>query len=379
MRKLLLILFVALLSVSLFGQDFSITIDGERDAWYNTLTGPDSGYIFIPFEAVDDGASMPDDDADLSALVWCAWDETYLYFYFEVWDLDILVNNATNYNNDAVELKMDLDPYSANTQADPICAVRMTALDEDEADEPAGVDNICSTSSEIDWANADTPPVAGEDYARNTDRNAEGYNIEFRIPWEYNTFKDEAVTVAVNSEFGLGINIMDNDETTRTETLRWCAVMNDLIWNNPAYEGSAIFHPNHKIELLAENHAEEGDGAYNENAETWYIPPAPTTVDEILNSIPTEFALIQNYPNPFNPTTTVKYVLNQTETVSMTVYNLNGQIIKTLVPAVRQEAGEHQVVWNATDNSGNAVSSGVYLCRLNAGTNVQSIKMLLTK
>ncbi len=94
--------------------------------------------------------------------------------------------------------------------------------------------------------------------------------------------------------------------------------------------------------------------------------------------IPTKFALLQNYPNPFNPTTEIRYDLAQAAEVELTVYNLLGQKIRTLVKA-RQAAGFHSVQWDGANAAGEIVASGVYLYQLRAGGFVQTHKMLFIK
>lgn len=93
-----------------------------------------------------------------------------------------------------------------------------------------------------------------------------------------------------------------------------------------------------------------------------------------------KFELSQNYPNPFNPTTTIKYRINNPGKVKLTVYNLLGEKVKTLVNENMSTAGTHKVVWNATDNAGNRVPSGVYFYKLEKkGTGTRMRKMLLIK
>jgi len=78
---------------------------------------------------------------------------------------------------------------------------------------------------------------------------------------------------------------------------------------------------------------------------------------------PSSFALFQNYPNPFNPETTIEYNLPNTAEVILTVYNVNGRQIQRLAHG-QKEAGNHSAMWNALDESGNAVSSGVYFYQI---------------
>ena len=100
---------------------------------------------------------------------------------------------------------------------------------------------------------------------------------------------------------------------------------------------------------------------------------------EVSTAIPKVFALANNYPNPFNPATTIKYALPQAADVELTVYNVTGQAVRTLV-AERQNAGRYAVEWDATNDSGHSLSSGMYFYRLEAsGEFLETKKMLLLK
>ncbi|MFA6455480.1 MAG: right-handed parallel beta-helix repeat-containing protein [Bacteroidota bacterium] len=79
--------------------------------------------------------------------------------------------------------------------------------------------------------------------------------------------------------------------------------------------------------------------------------------------VPTVFALDQNYPNPFNPTTTINYQLPHESAVSITVYNILGQRVHTLVNE-HMSAGFYTLQWNGTDDNGQGVSSGMYMYRI---------------
>jgi hypothetical protein len=97
-----------------------------------------------------------------------------------------------------------------------------------------------------------------------------------------------------------------------------------------------------------------------------------------LDQIPKEFALHQNYPNPFNPTTTIKYNLKENVDVKLTIYNVLGQEVRTLINR-QQEAGYKTVVWDGLNNYGSRAASGVYIYRIEAGDFVQARKMILMK
>jgi hypothetical protein len=102
-----------------------------------------------------------------------------------------------------------------------------------------------------------------------------------------------------------------------------------------------------------------------------------TGVEEDNGQHPKEFMLLQNYPNPFNPATVISYQLPAYSNMKLTIYNILGQKIKTLVNSF-QNAGEHSLVWDATDEKSNLVSSGVYFYKLEVGAmNLQKKMMLL--
>ena len=123
------------------------------------------------------------------------------------------------------------------------------------------------------------------------------------------------------------------------------------------------------VEITA---SELADGALGVNR---LALPAPVS----LQTRPEVFSLVDNYPNPFNPATTIRYELPQAADVELTVYNVVGQPVRTLV-AESQSAGRYVMEWDATDDSGYKVSSGMYFYRLQAGDAfLQVKKMLLLK
>ncbi|MFA5510681.1 MAG: choice-of-anchor J domain-containing protein, partial [Candidatus Cloacimonadaceae bacterium] len=89
-------------------------------------------------------------------------------------------------------------------------------------------------------------------------------------------------------------------------------------------------------------------------------------------------ALNANFPNPFNPETTITYSLREASPVNIEIYNIKGQLVKTLVNDAKA-AGTYTVVWNGTDNSNRSVSSGVYYYKMNAGKYSSTRKMILMK
>ena len=93
---------------------------------------------------------------------------------------------------------------------------------------------------------------------------------------------------------------------------------------------------------------------------------------------PEEFALSAAYPNPFNPITTLRYDLPEEAFVSITIYDMLGNVVNNLVNA-NQLSGYKSIQWNATNNQGEPVSAGVYLYKIQAGDFVDTKKMILLK
>ena len=94
--------------------------------------------------------------------------------------------------------------------------------------------------------------------------------------------------------------------------------------------------------------------------------------------VPDNLALHQNYPNPFNPITSLRFDLPEDGFVNITVYDMGGRIIKTLVNNF-QTAGYKSIKWNATDNQGQLVPAGVYLYKIEFGSLLFTRKMILLK
>lgn len=89
-------------------------------------------------------------------------------------------------------------------------------------------------------------------------------------------------------------------------------------------------------------------------------------------------ALVQNYPNPFNPTTTIRFSLARNAHVVLTIYDVRGAHVITLLDEARVP-GDHRVVWDGRSDAGVRVSSGIYFYRLTAGDFRETKKMVLLK
>ena len=124
---------------------------------------------------------------------------------------------------------------------------------------------------------------------------------------------------------------------------------------------------------------ESTDGEYTVSSDTGYFVLSTEALNTIGDAnIPEVFALHQNYPNPFNPVTTLRYDLPENGHVSITIYDMLGRQVKTIINQY-QEAGYRSVIWNATNNYGKPVSAGIYLYQIQAGEYMQTKKMVLLK
>jgi predicted TIM-barrel fold metal-dependent hydrolase len=99
-----------------------------------------------------------------------------------------------------------------------------------------------------------------------------------------------------------------------------------------------------------------------------------------LNGIglPDVFALHNNYPNPFNPVTNITYDIPEVAQVTLEIYNVSGQKVRTLAQG-QHEPGRYRIQWNATNDYGNPLSSGMYIYRIHAGDFVSVKKLILMK
>jgi hypothetical protein len=111
----------------------------------------------------------------------------------------------------------------------------------------------------------------------------------------------------------------------------------------------------------------------NPKIESYQSSCNPSSVPQPSLALPRQLVLHQNHPNPFNPSTTIKYELPNSSVVRLSVYDMLGREVTVLVNE-RKDAGVHEVTFDAT-----GLSSGVYFCRLTAGSFVQTRKFLLIR
>ncbi len=223
---------------TLKAQNFSITVDGLKDDFYGALTGPNDGYLQIrSYSFSDNGAPL--NDADLSAKVWTAWDSTYFYLYEEVRDNVVRGDGTSNWGSDCIELKFDPQPTDSTQTGSSIFPVNLTALGKGDKG--------------VVTADSLTPvPDSMKQFVRRIVPG--GYVLEMAIDWRaIKSSNGEAISVAVDSVFGLGINNHDNDYGSRRASITWAAALLDHIYDTPKYLGTVKFLPDHKLQLIPTN------------------------------------------------------------------------------------------------------------------------------
>jgi len=90
------------------------------------------------------------------------------------------------------------------------------------------------------------------------------------------------------------------------------------------------------------------------------------------------FRLLQNYPNPFNPSTTIEYQIPEEGRVEITIFSLNGQLLKKF-ENTHASAGDYKVIWDGKDAGGQTVASGFYIYRVSYSNSIITKKMLFLK
>ncbi|KPL04607.1 MAG: hypothetical protein AMJ90_00090 [candidate division Zixibacteria bacterium SM23_73_2] len=128
-------------------------------------------------------------------------------------------------------------------------------------------------------------------------------------------------------------------------------------------------------------HHQEGISIVDSDAEEleFDFDPVYVSVEEEKNpDLPTRFILFQNHPNPFNPYTDIQYALPENYHVNLSVYNILGQKVKTLVDTKKQ-AGFHSVLWDGKDHRGEDVATGIYFYKIKTEEFSQTKKMLLLR
>jgi hypothetical protein len=150
--------------------------------------------------------------------------------------------------------------------------------------------------------------------------------------------------------------------------------VNDPTVDEITIEALTIEKPYHTLAFVYHDYSPAGDRSIR--VERFEFEPVTKSLSDMPGSpstTPGKFGLSQNYPNPFNPTTMISFNLPVASRVDLSVYNVLGQKVATLIDG-RLDAGLQEVEWNATE-----FSSGVYFYRIATDTNVETRKMVLLK
>lgn len=200
-----------------------------------------------------------------------------------------------------------------------------------------------------------------------------GIEINSTTAWNY-YYKD--FTLPANATF---MNIRLRSEAPASGTAySWFDNIGVIEWTDWIDYGTmaSIPHPNdyYWIQVKTTDDITSAELEYAQTIYEDYI----TEVDDDKISLPTYFVLHQNYPNPFNPSTTIQYEVPVNSNITIKIYNILGEEVKTLVNEI-QSSGSKTIVWNGKDNFNRECSSGVYFFRLLSDTFSSTKKMILIR
>jgi methionine-rich copper-binding protein CopC len=201
------------------------------------------------------------------------------------------------------------------------------------------------------------------------------YNDTLVFKWEASTDAEgDTITYKFSGRWGLSALEVPSVKNATETKIAYADIYASM-------DQSALSHWTDESEIT-------GEWGISACAGMYCVPPSngPFTMtikENVLSlngdrQLPSAFNLQQNYPNPFNPVTSINYQLASDTHVTLTVYDIMGQKIRTVV-SEDQSAGFRSVVWNGKDNYNNPVSSGVYFYRLHAGNYIQTRKMILMR
>jgi hypothetical protein len=267
-----------------------------------------------------------DDDHDISGHYQAIWDDNNLYMLFTTVDDINWQANANSYENDSWEIYFDGD-NSKGTAYDNVNDMQL------RIETPKDV-----TAADMDgqsyWVRTGT-----EFATKMADDGTGDLVCEVKFP-----LAGIFVDPTVDTEFGFQAqqNDADGGTTLREARTKWWADAADVAWNNPSVFGTAV------------------------------LKGVITAVKE-TPGVAKNFALSQNYPNPFNPTTNIDFSVTNRGAVKLSVYDLMGRQVATVVNEVKN-AGKYTATFDASK-----MASGVYFYKLETAGNVMTKKMMVLK
>ena len=302
-------------------------------------------------------------------------DASYLYFYNNIfqntfknhpdaWIPD--EGNGISFNDDCYYITFEENQIINNegfgiTGGDPSSVVM---------DQLSFLNNTIANNGDASISN----DPGGEDLEwENNEVYGNGYNIQLESRGFENQKPIAEFNIPSNGSVGEEIVFTNNSYDPDGE-------IGHVLWDFDDSYPVSDFSPTHvytkpgeyRVTLLVWD--EPGRGARAEH----YITIESLWTDESNPETPTDFRLFPAYPNPFNPITTLRYDLPEDADVTITIFDLMGRQVRTLVNR-KVGAGYHSTLWNATNNAGQPVSAGIYLYTIDAGQFRQTKKMVLLK
>ncbi len=151
-----------------------------------------------------------------------------------------------------------------------------------------------------------------------------------------------------------------------------------FLWEYPAVEGITLWGYIQYQIWQTDGYLIRADGTERPALEWLRGYLTESGIKELTGSIPRDYILYQNYPNPFNPSTTIRYALPQPAKVKVTIHNILGVRVRTLVDSY-QNIGEHSIAWDAKNDHNNPVSSGIYFYSITTNDVTLKKKMILMR
>ncbi len=200
--------------------------------------------------------------------------------------------------------------------------------------------------------------------------------------------RDPMVGLAGDSKFGVWVkgelsgNVLEYCFTTdagenvavEVDTLNWTGWLYKEIDVKSVKNGEAVKFAGIGIKRVAG--ADSTGFVYFDKAASTIVT---TGVEDSESALPTAYSLEQNYPNPFNPTTKIKFSVPEMASVRLEIYNILGEKVRTLLNGESFNAGNFNVTWDARNDYGQMVPTGIYLYKIQAGKFSSVKKMMLLK
>ncbi|HUI31645.1 MAG TPA: T9SS type A sorting domain-containing protein [Candidatus Acidoferrales bacterium] len=324
---------------------FNFAADGDISEWKNAGIEPFRLYV-------SDGSGTPvtgsiiSSDTVSSGDIYVAMDKTYLYIAGHINTNNIVFNSSqSSWLNTSTDIFLGFYnwhgmPHSA-LEGGPEPDYHFRFAEDRVIIDNKGTDSLVTPGQNYYWGQRLVPDPL------------DGYNFEARISWTDIAHKRNggysgtdsvfAPQVGARIPFDAEINSVSSGNTSRNGQLDYSSLA-----HGNSYQNVAVW------------------------SYTW-IGDKMTLGVKQGGQIPNTYSLLQNYPNPFNPTTTIQYSIMKPGLVTLTVYNVLGQKVVTLVNAI-QTAGSHAVILDASK-----LSTGVYFYRIKSGSFENVKKMLLLK